>query len=104
MHKLQIEFESTGYNSWINSDLYPDGKIYTKEYTEWLEIRLSIIDLLFISRVISLLGECVEGNDYEILADKDGRFWINHKVIGSGEPFAQFLETALKLEVDNPQT
>jgi len=34
---LQKEFESTGYASWINSELYPDGQIYTKEYTEWLE-------------------------------------------------------------------
>ena len=37
---LRKEFEKTGYNSWINSDMYPDGKIYTKEYTEWLEKRL----------------------------------------------------------------
>ena len=37
---LQREFEATGYASWINSDLYPDGKIYTKEYTEWLERKI----------------------------------------------------------------
>jgi len=37
MTELQKEFEATGYTSWINSDIYPDGKIYTKEYTEWLE-------------------------------------------------------------------
>ena len=37
MTELQKEFEATGYTSWINSDLYPDGKIYTKEYTESLE-------------------------------------------------------------------
>lgn len=37
MTDLQKEFEATGYTSWINSDLYPDGKIYTKEYTQWLE-------------------------------------------------------------------
>ena len=35
--ELQKEFESTGYSSWINSDLYFNGKIYTQEYTEWLE-------------------------------------------------------------------
>ena len=35
--ELQKEFEATGYSSWINSDIYPDSKIYTKEYTEWLE-------------------------------------------------------------------
>jgi hypothetical protein len=37
MTELQKEFEATRYTSWINSDLYPDGKIYTKEYTQWLE-------------------------------------------------------------------
>lgn len=37
MTELQQEFENNGYASWINSDLYPDGKIYTKEYTKWLE-------------------------------------------------------------------
>jgi len=35
--ELQKQFEATGYISWLNSDLYPDGKIYSKEYTEWLE-------------------------------------------------------------------
>lgn len=35
---LQHEFEKEmGGVSWINSDIYPDGKIYTKAYTEWLE-------------------------------------------------------------------
>lgn len=38
--ELQKEFENTGYASWINSDIYPDNKIYTKAYTEWLENRL----------------------------------------------------------------
>ena len=37
MTDLQKEFEATGYTSWINADLYPDGKIYTQEYTQWLE-------------------------------------------------------------------
>jgi hypothetical protein len=37
MTELQKEFEAAGYASWINSDLYPDGKIYTQEYTQWLE-------------------------------------------------------------------
>lgn len=35
------EFErTTGCAAWINSDLYPDGRIHTREYTEWLEQRL----------------------------------------------------------------
>jgi hypothetical protein len=37
MTELQKEFEATGYTSWINANLYPDGKIYTQEYTQWLE-------------------------------------------------------------------
>ena len=37
MNDLQKEFEATGYTSWINSQTYPDVRIYTKEYTEWLE-------------------------------------------------------------------
>ena len=37
MTELQKEFEATGYTSWVNADLYPDGKIYTQEYTQWLE-------------------------------------------------------------------
>ena len=37
MTDLQKEFESTGHASWINADIYPDGKIYTQEYTKWLE-------------------------------------------------------------------
>lgn len=41
MTDLQKEFEATGYTSWINSDIYPDGKIHTKEYTEWLESKVS---------------------------------------------------------------
>lgn len=40
MTDLQKQFEATGYASWINSELYPDGQIYTKEYTQWLEKQL----------------------------------------------------------------
>lgn len=43
MTDLQKEFEATGYTSWINADLYPDGKIYTKEYTEWLEKKVQAL-------------------------------------------------------------
>jgi len=36
-NELIKEFEATGYIAWINADIYPDGKIYTQEYTQWLE-------------------------------------------------------------------
>ena len=49
------------------------------------------------ARLSSSLGECVEGNDYEIVADKDGRFWINHKVVGSGEPLNQWIDSVLNV-------
>ncbi len=45
----------------------------------------------------SSLGECVEGNDYEIVADKDGRFWISHKEVGSGEPLEQWIDSVLNV-------
>ena len=41
MTDLQKAFEKTGYAAWINSDIYPDGRIYTKEYTEWLERQIN---------------------------------------------------------------
>ena len=49
------------------------------------------------ARLSSSLGECVEGNDYEIVADKDGRFWINHKEVGSGEPLEQWIDGVLNV-------
>ena len=49
------------------------------------------------ARLHSSLGECVEGNDYEIVADEDGRFWINHKGLGSGEPLEQWIDSALNV-------
>lgn len=39
MDNLDLEkiFEQeTGNAAWINSDIYPDGKIHTREYVEWL--------------------------------------------------------------------
>lgn len=38
--ELRQSFEDTGYISWINADIYPNGKIYTQEYTEWLETKV----------------------------------------------------------------
>ena len=49
------------------------------------------------ARLSSSLGECVDGNDYEIVADKDGRFWIYHKVVGSGEPLEQWIDSVLNV-------
>jgi hypothetical protein len=49
------------------------------------------------ARLSSSLGECVEDNDYEIVADKDGRFWINHKEVGSGEPLEQWIDGVLNV-------
>lgn len=46
------------------------------------------------ARLSSSLGECVKGNNYEIVAEKDG-FWINHKEVGSGEPLTQWIDSAL---------
>lgn len=37
MTPLQIEFEKTGYASWVNDETYPHGKVYTDAYVKWLE-------------------------------------------------------------------
>lgn len=42
--QLREQFEATGYTSWINSEIYPDGRIYTKEYTEWLERKVLLVE------------------------------------------------------------
>jgi len=62
MTDLQKEFEATGYTSWINSDLYPDGKIYTQEYTQWLERQVLALRQPLVS------GEC-EHPYHSVLGD-----------------------------------
>jgi hypothetical protein len=39
----------------------------------------------------------VEGNAYEVVFDKDGKFWINHKEVGSGEPLKQWIDGVLNV-------
>ena len=48
------------------------------------------------SRFEESLGECSEGNEYEIVP-YDGKFWINHKVVGSGEPLLQWVQSVLNV-------
>lgn len=64
MKELQKEFEATGYASWINSDLYPDGKIYTKEYTQWLERQV------LLSRKPRECDECYETEGLSTYCEK----------------------------------
>jgi hypothetical protein len=56
MTDLQKEFEANGYTSWINADLYPDGKIYTQEYTQWLERQ--VLALRQPPVIKSVCGQC----------------------------------------------
>lgn len=70
MTDLQKEFEATGYPSWINADLYPDGKIYTKEYTEWLEKQVQALRIASVVGQSEQLCECYdshESNEVEIV-------------------------------------
>jgi len=48
------------------------------------------------ARLSSSLGE-VEGNAYDVVFDKDGKFWINHKEVGSGEPLKQWIDGVLNV-------
>lgn len=77
MTDLQKEFEATGYTSWINSDLYPDGKIYTQEYTEWLEKQVQALRIALVVREKEQLKAFVDwwhGLSQEELAWYEGRY------------------------------
>lgn len=44
MENLIKQFEKeSGISATIESDLYADGEIYSKEYTEWLEKRIQAL-------------------------------------------------------------
>ncbi|MFN3758461.1 MAG: hypothetical protein ACK4SF_04520 [Algoriphagus aquaeductus] len=46
MENLIKQFEKeSGISATIESDLYADGEIYTKEYTEWLEKRIQALSM-----------------------------------------------------------
>ena len=77
MTDLQKEFEATGYTSWINADLYPDGKIYTQEYTEWLEKQVQALRIALVVREKEQLKAFVDwfhGLSQEELAWYEGRY------------------------------
>jgi len=67
-------------------------KLTVKEY---IDKKFEKLVHLIIDKLIKSLGDCLEGNEYEIVPDKDGRWWINHKVVGSGEPLKQWIESEL---------
>jgi len=91
------EFISKWSNWWI---LAPKRKqlddAFEKELNELIEreVALRIHDVS--ARLSSSLGEA-EGNAYEVVFDKDGRFWINHKEVGSGEPLKQWIDGVLNV-------
>ena len=64
MTELQKEFEATGYTSWINSDLYPDGKIYTQEYTQWLELQVLALRQPLVSGSLSCHHNFIQKDTY----------------------------------------
>ena len=46
MENLINQFEKeSGLKATIESDLYADGEIYAKEYTEWLEKRIQALSM-----------------------------------------------------------
>lgn len=67
-----------------------DVRAMLEEYAKYVLSNVS-------ARLSSSLGECVEGNNYEVVSDKDGSFWINHKEVGSGEPLKQWIDSVLNV-------
>lgn len=64
MNELQKEFEATGYTSWINANLYPDGRIYTQEYTQWLEKRVNEFIIHDVSGMLFFINSIRETDQY----------------------------------------
>ena len=66
-----------------------------EKYVDHLESKaenLPISDVrLSANELIQSLGECKDGNAYKIEPSSEGRWWIIHKEIGSGEPLRQWL-------------
>lgn len=70
-----------------NWELYKDAQTLFKFYVDLYDVS---------ARLSASLGE-VEGNKYEVVFDKDGQFWINHKEVGSGEPLKQWIDGVLNV-------
>jgi hypothetical protein len=89
--KVWKELEKMG---WSNEP----KDLHLEYYEDIITATKKALGLAHVSvRLSSSLGECVEGNDYEIVPDKNGRFWINHKEIGSGEPLEQWIDSVLNV-------
>lgn len=41
--------------------------------------------------LVKSLGEPIKNNEYKLIADDSGVWWLEHKHIGSGEPLKQWL-------------
>lgn len=80
MTDLQKEFEATGYTSWINLDLYPDRKIYTQEYTQWLEKQVQAL------RIAHVVGRGEQFSMPHKFTDKDN-FSGQCSICGKGKLF-----------------
>lgn len=65
-----------------------------KKAVELIKLFHSLPDLLSNS-----LGDCSEGNDYEIISI-NGERWINHKCVGSGEPLKQWIKSEIDKALD----
>ncbi len=50
-----------------------------------------VVKSLNADELIKSLGSPDADNEYQIKADKQGRWWIEHKHVGSGEPLKQWL-------------
>ena len=65
------------------------------EYIDYLESKaLNIDDVsksLNADELVKSLGEPIKNNEYKLIADDSGVWWLEHKHIGSGEPLKQWL-------------
>lgn len=92
--KNQIEIVKNIADGMIGICETPSNEEFYAEFDTRLRTALNLKDdkvPLPADKLIESLGEPSEGNEYTIKPNKDGQWWIEHKVVGSGEPLRQFL-------------
>jgi hypothetical protein len=77
---------------------YQHGNPDLKSALENCEMELKNIPQnkqIVLDGIIESFGRPDADNGYDLEPDKDGKWWITHKIVGSGEPFEQFLKEHL---------
>ena len=76
---------------WNSDDVIDALAEFAEQQLKILNIPDVVAEPLDIDKLIESLGEPSKGNEFIISPDENGEWWIEHKVVGSGEPLRQFI-------------